>query len=103
MNSSEKNARIVWRMKSVEVSRVMPEPVRDLGGDRPLAGAGRAADQQDHGQIELLELVTAAQSLDRFVPFDRAEHLDRQLVQALQLDGALVTLARSISTCRASS
>ena len=24
MNSSEKNARIVWRMKSVDVTRVMP-------------------------------------------------------------------------------
>ena len=32
-----------------------PEPVRDLGGDGRLAGAGRAADQEDDRQVELLQ------------------------------------------------
>jgi hypothetical protein len=64
MNSSEKNARIVWRTKSVEVTRD-PEPVGRLGGDRRLAGPGRAADEDDHGQVELLQLAEAPQPVDR--------------------------------------
>ena len=42
-----------------------PEPVRGLGRDRRLARAGRAADEQDDRQVELLELAVAAQPPDR--------------------------------------
>ena len=65
MNSFEKNARIVWRTKSVDVTRVMPEPVRGLGRDGRLAGAGRAADEDDDREVELLELAEAAEAVER--------------------------------------
>src|SRR5205814_9498181 len=37
-----------------------PEPVRDLGRDGRLAGARRAADEDDHRQVELAQILVAS-------------------------------------------
>ena len=42
-----------------------PEPVRDLGRDRRLAGAGRAADQHDDRHVERLQVGEPPQAADR--------------------------------------
>ena len=39
MSVSEKNARITWRMESVEMIRTMPSRCGQLGGDGALAHA----------------------------------------------------------------
>ena len=53
-----------------------PETVRDLGGDGRLAGAGRAADQDHERQVELAQLLVAAQPHDRVGALLLAEDLD---------------------------
>ena len=50
-----------------------PEAVRDLGRDRRLARAGRAADEHDDRQVELVQLAVAAQPADGVAPSSLAE------------------------------
>src|SRR5262249_35001573 len=56
------------------------EAVRRFGRNRRLARARRAADEQDHGQIELAELGELAQAAHRVERLLLAEGLDRELL-----------------------
>ncbi len=78
MNSGVKRARIVWRTKSVDVTRVIPRRYATSVGDRRLARARGAADQDDQRHVELVELLVAPKASDRERPVRLAEHLDRQ-------------------------
>src|SRR6266540_2019850 len=69
-----------------------PEPVRDLGGDARLPGASGAADEHDDRPVELLELLEAEQLAHRLGAFFLAEHLDRELLEPVEVDHALVAL-----------
>ena len=80
------------------------ETVRDLRGDRRLAGAGRAADQHDDRDVERLQVGEPAQPRDRALALLVAEHLLREHPQPLDVDRRRSPRsARSSSTRRASS
>src|SRR5207247_7838682 len=75
-----------------EVRRRYPgdtEAVGGFRGDRRFARAGRAADEDDHRQIELLKLAQAAEPPDRLRALLLAQHLDRELLDTIELDGLL--------------
>src|SRR6266542_315824 len=63
-----------------------PEPVGRLGRDRRLARARGAADEEEDRQVELLQLLVAPEPPDRIAALLLAEHLDRELLEALELD-----------------
>ena len=69
-----------------------PEPVRDLGRDGGLAGAGAAADEQDHRLVELLQVAEAPQAADRARPGLLAEQVDGELAQPVEVDRELPAL-----------
>jgi len=77
--------------------------VSDLRGDRRLAGAGGAADQHDQRHVELVEIAVAAQALDRFVTLDRPSVSIASSCRRSSSTTRSSRLAKSISTCRASS
>jgi hypothetical protein len=64
------------------------EPVGDLGCDGGLAGTGRAADQQDDGQVEVVEAAEEAQPPDHLGALFFPPHSDRQLLQPFERGGA---------------
>ena len=80
-----------------------PEPVGGVGRDGRLARAGGAADEQDDREVELLQLPEAPQPDDRRRALGLAEGLDRQLVEAVEVERLVGRVARSRSACRASS
>src|SRR5262249_27115291 len=59
---------------------------------RRLARAGGAADEQDHGQIELAELGELAQAAHRVERLLLAEGLDRELLYPFELERLLPAL-----------
>src|SRR6185312_14583012 len=63
-----------------------PETVGDVRGDGRLAGAGGAADQQDDRQVELVEVLEAAQPAHRGRAVLLAERLPSQLLEPLERD-----------------
>ena len=56
--------------------------------------AGRAPDEDDHRQIELLELTEAAEPPHRLRALLLAQHLDRELLDTLELDALLSALGQ---------
>src|SRR3954447_22297366 len=72
------------------------EAVRELGRDRRFAGARRAADEDHDRQVDLAELLIAAQTLDRLASLLLAEHLDRERLEPLELDAALAAFAQLV-------
>src|SRR5581483_3937819 len=72
------------------------EPVRELGCNRGLPGSGGAADEDHDRQVELPELLVAAEALDRLAPLLLAEHLDGERLEALQLDLAASPLEQLV-------
>ena len=74
-----------------------PEPVRDLRRDRRLAGAGRAADEDDDRQVELAQLLVAAQLPQRLAALDLAEHLDGELLEPVELDDVAAALGEVVA------
>ena len=85
MNSRAKNARIVCRMKSVDVTRVIPSryaaSVATVDFPVPVA-----ADQQHDRQVELLQVMQPLQAAHRACALLLAEHLDGELAQAVEVD-----------------
>ena len=79
------------------------EAVGELGRDRRLARAGRAADEDHDRQVELAELLVAAQALDRLASLLLAEHLDRERLEPLDLDPCPGRARRSSSRTRLAS
>src|SRR5262249_7725062 len=73
-----------------------PEAVRELRRDRGLAGTGCAADEDHDRQVELTELLEAAQTLDRLASLLLAEHVDRERLEPLDLDAVLPALAQLV-------
>jgi hypothetical protein len=69
-----------------------PEPVRDLGGERRLAGPGGAADEQHDRQIQVLERLHAAQTANRPARVRLAEDLDGELGEAVEVEAVGVSL-----------
>jgi hypothetical protein len=69
-----------------------PKPVGRLCCNRRLARSGRAPDEHDHRQVELLQLTQLAEPARRLGALGLAQDLDRQLAHALELDALLVTL-----------
>ncbi len=69
-----------------------PEPVRGLRRDGRLARAGRAADEDDHGQVELVQLTEAPEPADRLGALGVAEHLEGELLDPLEVRALLATL-----------
>src|SRR5581483_10989912 len=63
-----------------------PETVRDLGRNRRLAGARRAADKDHDRELELTQVLVAAKLPQRLAPFDLTEHLDGERLEPLELD-----------------
>ena len=94
MNSLEKNARIVWRTKSVEVTRVMPSrcaaSVASVDFPVPVAPPTSSDDRQ----IELLERLPAAQPAHRLLAVRLAEHLDGELGEPVEIEPRAPALAR---------
>src|SRR2546423_13703499 len=70
------------------------EAISELSRDRRLAGARRAADEDHDRQVELAELLVAAQALDRLASLLLAEHLDRERLEPPELDAALPAFAQ---------
>ena len=71
-----------------------PEPVGDLGRDRRLPGAGRAADQEDDRQVELAQRLVPSQAAECLRTLVLAEHLDRELFEAREVDRGLAARER---------
>ena len=67
-----------------------PEAVRRLRRDGRLPGAGRAADEQDDRELERLQLGEPAELPHRAAAGLLTEHLDRELLEPLELDRTLV-------------
>src|SRR5437763_14814644 len=63
-----------------------PEAMRDLRRNGRLARAGRTAHEHDDRQVELLQVAVAPELADRVAAVRLAEHGDRELLEALELD-----------------
>ena len=102
MNSCEKNARIVWRTKSVDVTRVMPSRYATSVATVDLPGAGAAADEQDDRQVELLQLAEAAQAPRRLgSPSSSPSSSTASSRSAVEVDRALARAPRGRARCGA--
>ena len=64
-----------------------PEPIGDLGRHGRFAGAGRAADQQDDRQVEVVEAAEEAQPPDHLGALLVPPHPDGKLLQPLERGG----------------
>ena len=67
------------------------EPIGGLGCDGRLPGPGRATDEHDHREVELLQLTEAPESADGLEAFGLPEHLDGELLDVLELDALLAS------------
>ena len=85
MNAGEKNARIVCRMKSVDVTRVIPSRWAASVAivDFP---SGRAADEQDDRDVELAERMELPQAPHRAAALRLAEHLGGELAEPVEVE-----------------
>ena len=86
MNSFEKNARIVCRMKSVDVTRVIPSRCAASVASVDLPVPVRAADEEHDRRVELLKRLQAAQPAHRPARVGLAEHLDRELAEPVEVE-----------------
>src|SRR5262245_33331036 len=66
------------------------EPVGDLGRDRGLTRARRAADEDDERQVDLGEIAEAAQPADGLLALVLAEHVLGELLDPVELDRVLL-------------
>ncbi len=63
-----------------------PEPVGGLRGDRRLAGARGAADEEDDRDVELPERVQVPEPPHRAAPLRLAQHLRRELGEPVEVE-----------------
>src|SRR3954447_24386772 len=96
MNAREKKARIVCRTKSVDVTRVMPKRYASSVATVDLPVPVAPADEDHDRQVELPELLVAAEALDRLASLLLAEHVDRERLEPLELDPPLAALAELV-------
>ena len=80
MNSGEKNARIVWRMKSVDATRVMPSRCATSAATVDLPVPVEPPIKHDDRHVERLQVGEPAQAADRALALVVAEHLLREHV-----------------------
>ena len=88
MNSLEKKARIVCRMKSVEVTRVMPRRWAASVASVDLPVPVEPPTRRTIGMLELLECVQPAQPAYRLGRRLLADHVDRELREPVEVEGA---------------
>ena len=69
-----------------------PEAVGDLGRDRRLPGSRRPADQEDDWDLQLAQLLVAAEAAGGLCAFVLAEHVAGELFEPLEVDRLLPAL-----------
>ena len=97
MNFCEKKARIVWRTKSVEVTRVMPSrcatSVATVDLPVPVAPPTRST----MGQIELAQRLEAAEQADGLLALVLGEDAGRHVVEPLGADCGVLVRAHELA------
>ena len=86
MNSGEKKARIVWRMKSVEVTRVIPSRCAASVAIVDLPVPVAPPTRRTIGSVELLQRLQPPEPAHRPAALGLAEHLDGELGEPVEVE-----------------